>query len=86
MINVFNAAEFAKKNNIGLTVTGYADANTGSSEYNLQLSEKRAREVARLLTDEYGVPSHLITIDYKGSSEQPYGVNALNRVVIMQSK
>lgn len=86
LINVYNAAEFAKANNVALTVTGYADANTGSAEYNLQLSEKRAREVARLLTDEYGVPSNLINIEYKGSSEQPYGINNWNRVVIMQSK
>lgn len=86
MATVFNAAEFAKNNNIALTVTGYADADTGSENYNLQLSEKRAREVARLLTDEYGVPSHLITIDFKGSADQPYEVNAWNRVVIMQSK
>ncbi|MDO5035596.1 MAG: OmpA family protein [Porphyromonas sp.] len=86
LINIYNAAEFAKANNVGLTVTGYADAQTGSADYNMQLSEKRAREVARLLTDEHGVPSSLITIDYKGASEQPYGVNAWNRVVIMQSK
>lgn len=71
MINVFNAAEFAKKNNIGLTVTGYADATTGSSEYNLQLSEKRACEVARLSPMSMVYHLTLITIDYKGSSEQP---------------
>ena len=64
---------------------GYADEKTGSADYNMKLSEKRAREVARLLVDECGVPSELITIDFKGSSEQPYSKNAWNRVVIMKA-
>lgn len=86
MINIYNAAEFAKSNNAPLVVTGYADARTGTPAYNMQISEKRAREVARILTEEYGVPSSLITIEYKGSSEQPYAENAWNRVVIMKGE
>lgn len=85
-INIFNVAEFVKANNTPITVTGYADANTGTSEFNMQLSEKRARKVADALINEYGVPSELITIDYKGSDVQPYSNNAWNRVVIMKSK
>ena len=52
----------------------------------MTLSEKRAREVARILTDEYGVPSSQITIDYKGDTVQPYAENAWNRVVIMTAE
>lgn len=85
-INIFNVAEYVKANNTPITVTGYADANTGTSEFNMQLSEKRARKVADTLINEYGVPSELITIDYKGSDVQPYSNNAWNRVVIMKSK
>lgn len=85
-INIFNTAEFVKSNNIPVTVIGYADAKTGSSNYNMTLSEKRAREVARILTDEYGVPSSQITIDYKGDTVQPYAENAWNRVVIMTAE
>ena len=85
-INIYNTAEFVKSNNIPVTVIGYADAKTGSSNYNLKLSEKRAREVARILTDEYGVPSSQITIDYKGDAVQPYAHNAWNRVVIMTAE
>lgn len=85
-INIYNTAEFVKSNNIPVTVIGYADAKTGSSNYNMTLSEKRAREVARILTDEYGVPSSQITIDYKGDTVQPYAENAWNRVVIMTAE
>ncbi|MDO5017022.1 MAG: OmpA family protein [Porphyromonas sp.] len=86
MINIYNTAEFVKSNNVPVTVIGYADAKTGSANYNMQLSEKRAREVARLLTDEYGVDSNQITIDYKGDTVQPYAENAWNRVVIMTAE
>ncbi len=85
-INLYNTAEYVKANNTPITVTGYADVQTGTSDYNMQLSEKRARNVADKLINEYGVPSELITIDYKGSDVQPYDINAWNRVVIMKSK
>lgn len=85
-LNIFNTAEYVKANNIAITVTGYADVKTGTAEYNMTLSEKRARNVADQLINEYGVPSELITIDYKGSDVQPYAENAWNRVVIMKTK
>lgn len=85
LISVFNTAEFVKANKTPIKVVGYADEKTGTSAYNMSLSEKRAKEVARILVDEYGVPSELITIDWKGSDEQPYAINAWNRVVIMKA-
>lgn len=85
-LNLHQAAEYVKANNLPITVTGYADAQTGTGDYNMQLSEKRARNVADKLISDYGVPSELITIDYKGSEQQPYAVNAWNRVVIMKNK
>lgn len=86
MANIYTVAEFAKANNLPVVVVGYADAGTGSSDYNMTISEKRAREVARILTDEYGVPSNLVNIEYKGDTEQPFENNAWNRVVIMTAK
>ncbi len=87
LMNIYNTAEFVKANNVPVTVVGYADVQTGTADYNMQLSEKRAREVARILADEYGVPTSQITIDYKGSSVQPYeNINAWNRVVIMTAE
>lgn len=85
-ISIFNVAEFVKANKSPITVIGYADAKTGKSAYNMTLSEKRARNVANILVEKYGVPSELITIDYKGDTVQPYQTNAWNRVVIMKSK
>lgn len=85
-INIFQVAEFVKSTNTPITVTGYADVETGNPDYNMSLSEKRARNVADVLIEEYGVPSDLITIDYKGDTVQPFETNAWNRVVIMKNK
>ena len=82
-INIYNTAEFAKNNNTPIKVVGYADKKTGTSNYNMGLSEKRAKAVAKELIEKYGVPSDQITIEWKGSDEQPYSENSWNRVVIM---
>lgn len=82
-VNIYNTAEFMKANNVPIKVIGYADKKTGTSAYNMQLSEKRARAVAKELVDKYGISSNQITIEYKGSDVQPYNENNWNRVVIM---
>ncbi|MGM9760199.1 MAG: OmpA family protein [Parabacteroides sp.] len=84
-INIYNTAEFVKKNNAPIKVIGYADKKTGTSTYNFSLSEKRARAVAKELIEKYGVSSDQITIEWRGSDEQPYAENNWNRVVIMSA-
>ena len=84
-INIFNTAEFMKQNDTPIKVVGYADKKTGTSSYNMSLSEKRARAVAKELIEKYGIASDRITIEWKGSDEQPYGENSWNRVVIMSA-
>ena len=37
------------------TITGYADKGTGSAEYNMKLSKKRAEAVRDLMVNEFGV-------------------------------
>ena len=74
-INIYNTAEFMKANNAPIKVIGYADKKTGTSDYNKSLSEKRARAVAKELIDKYGISSDQITIEWKGSDEQPYDEN-----------
>lgn len=86
LVHVFNTAEFVKSTGTPIKVVGYADVKTGNAKYNMALSERRAREVARILVEKYGVPSELITIDFKGSDEQVYQVNAWNRVVFMKNQ
>jgi OOP family OmpA-OmpF porin len=84
-INIYNTAEFMKDKNIPIKVVGYADKKTGKSAYNMKLSEKRARAVAKELINKYGISSDQITIEYKGCEEQPYQINNWNRVVIMRA-
>ncbi|MBO6144232.1 MAG: OmpA family protein [Prevotella sp.] len=44
--NVAELAKVAKDNDVKVVVTGYADSNTGSADYNRRLSEQRAEAVA----------------------------------------
>lgn len=84
-INIYNTAEFMKSSNTPIKVIGYADKNTGNSKYNMGLSEKRAKAVAKELIEKYGINSNQITIEWRGSDEQPYSENNWNRVVIMSA-
>ena len=85
-INIFNTAEYIKANNTPIKVIGYADKNTGKADYNMKLSEKRARAVAKELTEKYGIDSSRISIEWRGCEEQPYQENNWNRVVIMRAE
>ena len=85
-INIYNTAEFIKANNTPTKVIGFADKKTGKADYNMQLSEKRAKAVAKELIDKYGISSSQITVEWKGCEEQPYSENSWNRVVIMRAE
>ena len=52
---------------VKIMVVGFADY-TGSDQYNMKLSEKRANEVKRLLVKKYGIAEDRIQTDYKGKS------------------
>lgn len=64
-----------------VTVTGYADVDTGNPRINSKLSEKRAANVAEALKAK-GIAADRITIDYKGDTVQPFNTPAENRVSI----
>ncbi|MDR0742897.1 MAG: OmpA family protein [Tannerella sp.] len=83
--NIFNTSEYAKKHNLPIKVVGYADKKTGTTDYNQGLSERRAKAVAKRLTDQYGIPTEKISIEWKGDTQQPYEINNWNRVVIMDT-
>lgn len=85
-INIYNTAEFIKANNTPIKIIGFADKKTGKADYNMQLSEKRAKAVAKELIDKYGISSSQITVEWKGCEEQPYSENSWNRVVIMRAE
>ncbi|MDR1723650.1 MAG: OmpA family protein [Tannerella sp.] len=86
--NIYNTSEYAKKYNLPVKVVGYADKKTGNADYNYGLSERRARAVAKRLTEKYGIPTEKISIEWKGDTQQPYGEGEhyqWNRLVIMDT-
>ena len=73
MVNVYNTAQYLKDNpNVNVVIKGYADKDTGTSQYNQALSERRAKAVYDVLTKTYGINANRLSIDAKGSSSQPY--------------
>ncbi len=85
-ISIYNTAQFIKETGEKIKVVGYADKNTGTSSYNMKLSERRAKAVAKELTNKYNIPTDKIIVEWKGSDEQPYPQNNWNRVVIMSAQ
>ena len=64
-----------------ISITGYADINTGNPKINSKLSEKRAVNVAEVLKVK-GIAADRIKIDFKGDTVQPYAIPEENRVSI----
>lgn len=87
MINIYNIAEWMKANpTCDVMVTGYADKNTGTEEYNKKLSEKRASKVIKILVKKYNIDSSRLKLIANGSTTQLYpDNNSWNRVVVFQS-
>ncbi|WP_316930947.1 OmpA family protein [Porphyromonas gingivicanis] len=77
-------ADFVKNGNKGVAVIGFADV-TGDANYNMQLSERRAKAVAEALVNQFGVPSDMISVEWQGETEL-FEARAWNRVVIVRSK
>ena len=68
------------------TLTGYADAGTGTAELNRQISDKRCARVKKILVEKYGIDASRLTTDFKGDTVQPFSDNDSNRVVIGVAK
>lgn len=82
-ISVYNTAEYLKSNpNATVEIVAYADRETGTPDYNMKLSERRAKAVADALTSQYQIDSSRISLDWKGDTVQPYAENDWNRVAI----
>lgn len=84
LITIFDAAEFVKNYDGELVVTGYSQkAETRFAG----LAEKRAKAVAKILSERYGVAEEKISVEWKEASEAPFDAkNAWNRVVVIRSK
>lgn len=85
-INIYNTAKYALEHNSKIYVVGYADEATGSADFNMGISERRAKAVAKILAEKYGVAEDMIEVDFKGSTVQPYETNEWNRIVIMTAE
>lgn len=86
MINIRNIAEYAKNNTETITLVGYADRKTGTAKYNYELSERRAKNVKKVLVEKYGISAERIKTSWEGDRVQPYAENVWNRVVIMNAE
>lgn len=86
-VNIYNMAEWLKANpNEKIAIVGYADKDTGTADYNMQLSERRANAVADCITNTYGIDPSRYTVSCEGSDVQPYQTNDWNRIVIFTQK
>ncbi len=82
MAKVDEIAEYMKAHpSLKVTVTGYADKATGSSAFNMQISERRAQAVADALVAK-GIDASRIAVTAKGDTVQPFSKNKENRVAI----
>lgn len=87
MVNVYNIAQWMKANpEQKVVINGYADKDTGTSKYNMALSQRRAEAVKKALVDKYGISADRLAIDAQGSNVQPYDVNNWNRIVIFSAE
>ena len=88
-VNLGMLAEVIKQGDASTvyTITGYADAGTGSKEMNEQLSKARAEAVCDCLVKEFGVNKSQLKIDYKGGVDNMfYDDPRMSRAVITTSK
>ena len=88
-VNLGMFAEVVKAGdpNAVYTITGYADAGTGSKKLNERLSKERAEAVYDCLVNEFGVDESQLKIDYKGGVDNMfYDDPRMSRAVITTSK
>lgn len=87
MVNVYNIARWMKAYpDQNVTITGYADKDTGTAAYNKALSKRRAEAVQSALVNDYGIDPDRLSMQAEGSDSQPYDVNNWNRIVIFSQQ
>lgn len=83
MVNIYNTAQWMQANPEAVVVVqGFADKDTGTSSYNMQLSQRRCQAVVDALTGKYGINPQRLVMKANGSDVQPYETNNWNRIVL----
>ncbi|MCP9610487.1 OmpA family protein [Coprobacter tertius] len=83
-ITFINIVKYLNENpDIKIRLTGYADQQTGTTQYNLHLSVKRSIMVRDILTKKYHIDRKRIEVQGAGIDAQPYEQKKWNRVVII---
>ena len=83
-VNIQMAAKVMKANpEKKYRIAGYADKATGSSATNQRLTEQRAQAVYDALVAE-GVSKDQLEIVANGGTDNMFGKDSLNRVVVME--
>lgn len=87
LANLSNVAQALNNNkDLKVEVVGFADAETGTKEFNQTLSEKRAEAVKTLLVEKFNVDGDRISTIGRGATEQVFEENDLNRATIFVTK
>ena len=81
IMNLESLANMAKSTGAKLKVTGYADSATGVPAYNQQLSERRAKAVAKELV-KLGVAEENLVVEGKGGVAEVKPASYNRRVII----
>lgn len=68
-----------------VTVTGYADKDTGTAKINQRLSQQRAENVAKAI-ENAGISADRISVNYVGDTQKVSEVPAENRVAVLVTK
>ena len=80
-------ANFLKENpKANVTITGYADVQTGNPKINMKYSQERAEALKKYITSKYGIDPSRIQTDAKGDTVQPFDEAVKNRVSIVSGK
>lgn len=83
-IALTNLANYLEKHpNAKFRIEGYADKQTGTPDYNLKLSMKRAMYIRNMLIDKYRIDKSRIEVQGIGTNSQPYETRASNRVALV---
>ena len=69
-----------------VTITGYADVQTGNPKINMKYSQERAEALKKYITSKYGIDPSRIQTDAKGDTVQPFDEGVKNRVSIVSGK